>query len=216
MADVSYQGDANYFTFKQKYRESGDSSYSPPSYYKPAQEPASYPETYTHSQPQTYPEPYPKSYPQSYTRPEAYSKPSYEAYPQTEKPSYYSSRSYEDPAHKSAQYIPTPAPVDDEPTTEKAQQMSTESMNAKSDYTVPMYPLYRSDYYSAKVKSGKPIQKSSGGYAVDEAGETYIKPAAMYYVPERLGVGYDVDHRKGTMRRPAKSDYQAPERLTQS
>lgn len=74
-----------------------------------------------------------------------------------------------------------------------------------------LFPLYRVDYYAARAKAGKTIPET-GYYAVDDSGSTYIKAAPVYSAPEKLGT-YEINHRKATVRKPSKSDYQAPESL---
>lgn len=76
-----------------------------------------------------------------------------------------------------------------------------------------LFPLYRVDYYAAKAGKTKMMAEDADGtYAVDASGSTYIKPAALYSVPDKLG-SYEVKHRKATVRKPSKSDYQAPDSL---
>ncbi len=77
-----------------------------------------------------------------------------------------------------------------------------------------MLPLYRVDYYAARAKAGKSIPAAGQGtYAIDaNSGTTYIRPAAFYSAPEKLGT-YEIKHRKATVRKPSKSDYQAPQSL---
>lgn len=234
MADVSYQGENNYFTFKSNYQHQMSDQYSQPAVTTTDAPRATY--NYPGQQGPYNPSPY---YPSS--KQPAYS--SYNSAVQKQEDHYYPSAdqrpSYHNQGANPAQqeyptrnkygfddepafYPTTPAPVrvttTAEPaatTTVKASQPEVEHGN-KPDYSVPMYPLYRADFYSARAKSGKSVaepQSSTVGYGVDEEGYTYIKPSAKYSVPDKLGAGYEVNHRKATMRKPTYSDYQAPEAL---
>lgn len=253
MADVSYQGENNYFTFKSNYQHqmSDGSQYSQPAitttdapaqpqaYNYPSKQPAAGP--YNNPSPY-YPSKQPAAYSgynsavqpeeQSYYYPSADQRPSYR---NPAVPDYPTRNKYgfdDEPAFYPERTTTTAAPVKVTTTeaavttTVKAAQEEEEEEQVeygnKPDYSVPMYPLYRADFYSARAKSGKTVTEpqsstvatsSSSGYGVDEEGYTYIKPSAKYSVPDKLGAGYEVNHRKATMRKPTYSDYQAPQAL---
>lgn len=266
MADISYQGDSNYFTFQSNYQPERKSYHQDPSqnFQKP-------PPSRSHS---SFPSPY--QYPQqepsydyspvrktestsSYHSPDS-SKKEYEPYsPRKIEQTYYDApqpkyNHMESPYNKySSTHPPSPPPRnnyqensyyphtgyssstaaidvrtnDDIPTTtdsaitDDVQKVTRTKTNplpnnyeSKPDYSVPMYPIYLGDVYSARAKAGKSIPSPQSDYAVDEAGSTYIKPSAAYFVPERLGT-YEIKHRKATARKPSQSDYQTPEAIIQ-
>lgn len=205
VADVSYQGESNYFTFKSNYKGPAQQqqSYQQQQPIVEQYAPASY-----YYQPVATEAPYYATTPQ----PVIVSKPSYHyqelpATPVVKKPA---PRYKEHPSnkqyHKEITY--------DAPITTTTSKPATSSRVVGEDHKdmskMAMYPLYRGDYYSARAKAGKPI--APGSYAVDEAGAAYIKPAASYSVPDKLGT-YEINHRKATVRKPSKSDYSAPEAL---
>ena len=78
-----------------------------------------------------------------------------------------------------------------------------------ADYTLP---LFRIDMRASKAskQQNKPNGRSVEVAADDEI--DYIRPAAMYSAPEKLG-SYVVDHRKGASRKPSSSDYLVPESI---
>ena len=130
----------------------------------------------------------------------------------------------DEPAFYTERTVPVTTTTTEPPPTTTSQP-EIEYAN-KPDYSVPMYPLYRADFYSARAKSVKstvtePQQQQQTdestaagvGYGVDEEGFTYIKPSAKYSIPDKLGAGYEVNHRKATIRKPTYSDYQDPDAL---
>jgi hypothetical protein len=245
MADVSYQGENNYFTFKSNYQHQMSSERynqmpstttdSPSSYYNPVRQPESYPSSSYYPQQQQQPayqsynsavqkqqETVDYYYPATVDeRPAAtsyYNQPTRNKYGFDDEPAFYTERTV--PVTTT-----TTEPSTTTTTTTTTSQPEIEYAN-KPDYSVPMYPLYRADFYSARaksVKSTEPQQQqqqqtdestaAGGGYGVDEEGYTYIKPSAKYSIPDKLGAGYEVNHRKATMRKPTYSDYQAPDAL---
>lgn len=269
MADVSYQGESNYFTFKSNYQpdqtrpKQPTSSYNSypaepvydyppvqPAYSYPSQEPSyNYPParepTYNYP-PVMQQEPESYYYPPKQTERPYYSQVE-KTYP-TESPiqqqyqPQYSPQNYryEDDSYPPASYPAASRPTSAQRTTTTMAPLTTElavtdwitestlvtestpsnNYESRPDYSVPMYPLYRADVYSARAKSGKSMLQQvatpqTSGYAVDEAGTTYIKPSAAYSVPDQLGT-YEINHRKATARKPSQSDYQAPQALIQS
>ncbi|XP_046450364.1 uncharacterized protein LOC124198538 isoform X2 [Daphnia pulex] len=231
MADVSYQGENNYFTFKnapappQAYNYPSQPAAGPynPSPYYPSKQPA-----YSgyNSAVQQKPEEQSYYYPSADQRP-SYRNPAVPDYPTRNKygfddePAFYPDRTTTTTTTTAAPVKVTTTEAAVTTTVKAAQEEEVVEYGNKPDYSVPMYPLYRADFYSARAKSGKTVTEpqsstvatSSSGYGVDEEGYTYIKPSAKYSVPDKLGAGYEVNHRKATMRKPTYSDYQAPEAL---
>ena len=242
MADVSYQGENNYFTFKSNYQHQMSSdgynqmpsttTDSPSSYYNPVRQPESYPSSSYYPQQQqqqpayqsynsavqkqqeTVDYYYPATVADERPAPSYYNQPTRNKYGFDDEPAFYTERT-----------VPVTTTTTEPPPTTTTSQPEIEYAN-KPDYSVPMYPLYRADFYSARAKSVKstvtePQQQqqtdestaAGGGYGVDEEGFTYIKPSAKYSIPDKLGAGYEVNHRKATMRKPTYSDYQAPDAL---
>lgn len=244
MADVSYQGENNYFTFKSNYQHQlSDTDYTKVATPQESIPPATYPIDYSPVVAQKQPAAY-HNYPSSYDN-YATNRPAYISYNSaiqkqqeadtyyyaTERPSYavrpqqsYPTRNkygFDDsPAIRTTTTTTTEAPVTNPPvtTTEATTTMAAQSevdYAHKPDYSVPMYPLYRADFYSARAKAGKSVAQTQDNYGVDEEGYTYIKPSAKYSIPDKLG-SYEINHRKATARKPMVSDYQAPEALIQS
>ena len=204
---------------------------SPSSYYNPVRQPESYPSSSYYPQQQQQPAYqsynsavqkqqetvdyyYPATVADERPAPSYYNQPTRNKYGFDDEPAFYTERT-----------VPVTTTTTEPPPTTTTSQPEIEYAN-KPDYSVPMYPLYRADFYSARAKSVKstvtePQQQqqtdestaAGGGYGVDEEGFTYIKPSAKYSIPDKLGAGYEVNHRKATMRKPTYSDYQAPDAL---
>jgi hypothetical protein len=235
MADVSYQGENNYFTFKSNYQHQTSEGGTQPQYNNnnPPTTTTDAPAAYNYpSHQESYPSPYyPKQQPtyvnynsavqkqetSDYYYPSVNERPSYYNQP-TQQQQYPTRNKYgfdDEPAfYPERTTTTTAAPLTTpEPATTTTTIQEIEYAN-KPDYSVPMYPLYRADFYSARAKSVKSVtEPQSSSLGVDEEGFTYIKPSAKYSVPDKLGAGYEVNHRKATMRKPTYSDYQAPEAL---
>lgn len=249
MADVSYQGENNYFTFKSNYQhQMSDADKAPtPQESMPPATYKSYSPVIAHNPPAAY---YPSSYDNYATNQPAYISYNSAVEKQQEaNPYYYPARQEAQPFYPVQQqqqpqqfYPAQPQPqqsyptrnkygFDDEPvvrtttaapvtnapvTTELTTQIEVDYAH-KPDYSVPMYPLYRADFYSARAKAaaGKSVTQSQDNYGVDDEGYTYIKPSAKYSIPDKLG-SYEINHRKATVRKPTLSDYQAPEAIIQS
>lgn len=168
---------------------------------------------------------YPAEAPKSQYQPNKYPPQSYRyEEEEVEEPSYAPERTTSRITTTAAPVIVATDPPATEWATETSVAVTTEATplaapvmeyGSKPDYSVPMYPLYRADFYSARAKAGKSIPEPQGGYAIDDAGTPYIKPSASYSVPDRLGT-YEIKHRKATARKPSQSDYQAPEAIIQS
>ncbi|KZS12383.1 Uncharacterized protein APZ42_022473 [Daphnia magna] len=243
MADVSYQGENNYFTFKSNYQHQlSDTDYTKVATPQESIPPATYPIDYSPVVAQKQPAAY-HNYPSSYDN-YATNRPAYISYNSaiqkqqeadtyyyaTERPSYavrpqqsYPTRNkygFDDSPAIRTTTTTTEAPVTNPPVTTTEATTTTAAQSEvdyahKPDYSVPMYPLYRADFYSARAKAGKSVAQTQDNYGVDEEGYTYIKPSAKYSIPDKLG-SYEINHRKATARKPMVSDYQAPEALIQS
>ena len=241
IADVSYQGEANYYSFKSSYEpkakkqpaaSSAADAYvqSPPppppspsyanyyaeeepqkvSYYQQPSLPADdndddsrYPQLYTYDGAPAYN--YAPPEPVSYYHEAAYSVQQPSTYPTTT-----TRRPPTRPSHNNERKKPATATTTKATTTTPAPATTQMSYDSPADYTIPSQPLYRIDFYSARAKAGKTIPDPTGGYAVDETGNTYIKADNSYFAPEKLGT-YEIKHRKATSRKPSGSDYKTPD-----
>jgi hypothetical protein len=234
IADVSYQGEANYYSFKSSYEPKIKNKVKQPvatsaaadAYVKSPPSP-SYANYYVEEEPQKvsyYQQPSPADdnsrYPQLYTYDGA-------AYYAPEPASYYHEAS---PVQQPSTYPTTTTTTTRRPpspsrstyskksttttttTTTPAPATTQMSYDSPADYTIPSQPLYRIDFYSARAKAGKTIPDPTGGYAVDETGSTYIKADNSYFAPEKLGT-YEIKHRKATSRKPSGSDYKTPDSI---
>ena len=91
-------------------------------------------------------------------------------------------------------------------------QVTEPSVVADANYGDYTFPLYRIDMRASKASNSQNKPNGRSVEVIDDAEIDYIRPAAMYSAPEKLG-SYVVDHRKGASRKPSNSDYLVPESI---